>query len=515
MITKHGSIIQIDTKRTSLILRVDGNGHLVTEHYGVRLPPSDDYHPVIEKTAFLHGTEIVYSNNEPSLSLDNQCLEWSTHGKGDFREPALVIQSRVSQVFDFTYDSDETLTDFPDLDGLPTPHHPDEVFKITLRDSVAKLRLDLHYIVFFEADIIAKNAVLHNDGASTVVVDKIMSLQLDLPNRDYELVNLYGGWAAENHLTKKTIGPGIYVNDSKTGNSSNRHNPFFMLVNKDTGLNHGPAYGFNLIYSGNHYEMVELTSYDKLRVQVGVNPFMFHFEIPSGQAFATPVAIMSFSSNGQNGLSQNMHYFVSQHITRGPWANKERPIILNNWEATYLKFTESKLIALMKSAKDVGIELFVLDDGWFGTRNDDTQSLGDYDVNFKKLPRGLDYLADKANALGLKFGLWFEPEMVNENSDLFRAHPDWAIKAEGRTPSHGRHQLVLDLSRFEVQAYLIESVSRVLDSAHIEYVKWDMNRHIADFESTHYNQGEIYHRYIQGLYRVLKVLTQKYEYVLW
>ncbi|MFA5236127.1 MAG: alpha-galactosidase, partial [Bacilli bacterium] len=346
-------------------------------------------------------------------------------------------------------------------------------------------------------------------------LDKVMSLQLDLDNRNLELLTLYGGWGAENHVAKRPLLPGIYVNDSKTGNSSNRHNPFFLIVDRSANPSEGLAYGFNLLYSGNHYEMVEATSYKKLRVQVGINPFLFHFELKPNQAFETPVAVMSVSLKGQNGLMGQFHRFVNQHIVRGPWADQERPVVLNNWEATYFDFSEAKLLALIHHAKRLGIELFVLDDGWFGRRKDDTQGLGDYDVNLKKLPHGLDYLADKVNDAGMKFGLWFEPEMVNESSKLFESHPEWAIRADGRKPSLGRHQMVLDLGRFEVQAYLVESISKTLDSAHIEYVKWDMNRHITDFQSEAYNQGEIYHRYVQGLYRVLKILTSKYDYVLW
>jgi len=515
MIKKTGTYWHLQTSGTSLILLVDENGHLLSEYYGPRLPVADDYEFVREKTAFAHGSEIIYDADVPNISLDTQSLELATHGKGDFREPSLIIQSDISQVYDFTFESDEILTEYPLLDGLPQPHGVASVLKITLYDKVARLRAELLYGLFDDADVIARSAIIVNESEAAVTIDKCMSLQLDMPNENYRLSNLYGGWAAENHLSEKELAPGIYVNDSKTGNSSNRHNPFFMLTNNKTDDNHGKAYGFNLLYSGNHCEMVEVTSYGKLRIQVGINPFMFHFQINPGQRFESPIAVMSVSADGRNGLMQNMHTFVNRHVVRGPWANKERPIVLNNWEATYLKFTEGQLFGLLKEAKRFGIELFVLDDGWFSTRNDDTQGLGDYDVNLKKLPHGLAYLADKANGAGLKFGLWFESEMVNENSDLFRAHPDWAIKAAGRKPSLGRNQLVLDLSRFEVQTYLIESISRVLDSAHIEYVKWDMNRHITDFQSSAYRQGELYHRYIQGLYRVLNVLTHKYDYVLW
>ncbi len=515
MITKIGSLFHLSTAQTSLVLRIDETGHVRTEYYGGFLPPSQDYDFLIEKTAYPHGTEVVYDEAHPDIVLDSLSLEYGVHGKGDFREPALIIQSTHNQVLDFIYDSDETLDCLPELDGLPTPHHADGGLKIVLVDSVAKLKLELVYGVYADADVISKNVIITNLGTMSVTLDKIMSLQLDIDNRHLNLVTLFGGWGAENHVAKRPLMPGIYVNDSKTGNSSNRHNPFFMLTDQSADADHGLAYGFNLLYSGNHYEMVEATSYQKLRIQVGINPFLFHYELKPDQRFETPVAVMSVSTKGRNGLMQQYHRFVNRHIVRGPWADRERPVVLNNWEATYFDFSEAKLLALIGKAKRLGIELFVLDDGWFGRRKDDTQGLGDYDVNLKKLPHGLDYLADKVNDAGMKFGLWFEPEMVNQSSRLFETHPDWAIQAPDRQPSLGRHQLVLDLSRFEVQAYLIESISKTLDGAHIEYVKWDMNRHITDFHSCAYNQGEIYHRYIQGLYRVLKILTTKYDYVLW
>lgn len=515
MIKKTGSIIHINTKATSLVLNISKTGHLVCEYYGPQIPFGEDYGYLVTKTAFPHGTEIVYDEKLPHISLDGLAMEFATSGKGDFREPSLIVQSPSCQVFDFVYDSDEILDDYPALDALPLPHHVDEVLKISLVDKVQKLKAELYYGIFIDADTISRHVVLFNESDEDLILDKIMSLQLDMPNRGFELINLYGAWGAENNINRRQVTNGIHINDSKTGNSSNRHNPFFMLVSETASLNQGIAYGFNLLYSGNHYEMVELTSYDRVRVQLGINPFLFHYRLQKNGKFETPLAIMSTSKLGQNGISQNMHRFVNHHIVKGPWANKERPILLNNWEATYLKFNEAKLASLMSMAKDAGIELFVLDDGWFSNRNDDTKGLGDYDVNEKKLPRGLSYLADKANAKGMKFGLWFEPEMVNVDSKLYEAHPDWAIKSVGREPSLGRHQLVLDLSKFDVQTYLIEQIGAVLDSAHIEYVKWDMNRHITDFCSSSYHSGELYHRYIMGLYRVLKVLTTKYDYVLW
>ncbi len=515
MIKKRGSIIHLSTTKTSLILRIDETLHLVNEYFGPLIPMSDDYSFIIDKTQFLHGTEVAYSATHPSVCLDSVNLEYPTHGKGDFREPAFSIHDHENQVIDLIYQSDEFLEDLPQLDALPCPHSVDEVLKITLVDNVSNLKVELIYGIFISSDVISRSAIITNMGSADMHISKAASLNIDLDARDMVLTNLTGAWSAEGHIETHELKNGIFITDSKTGNSSNRHNPFFMIKRKDASYDKGLVYGFNLLYSGNHQELVAVTAYHKLRIQTGINPFLFDYKVSPNEHFETPIAIMSVSSSGENGLSQHMHSFINHHIIRGPWAQQARPIILNNWEATYFDFNEGKLLSLMNEAKRLGFELLVLDDGWFGKRNDDTQGLGDYDVNTKKLPHGLDYLADKANAKGLKFGLWFEPEMVNEKSKLYNIHPEWAIKAFGRAPSLGRHQLVLDLSKFEVQTYLIESISSVLDSAHIEYVKWDMNRHITDFQSSDFSQGESYHRYMIGLYRVLKVLTSKYDYILW
>lgn len=515
MIQIKNQIFHLSTRSTSLVLRVDENQHLLTEHYGAHLPFMDDYTFILQKFNFVKGSEVVYHHDHPSLSLDSQFQEYSTHGKGDFKEPALIIQKEASFVVDFLYDSHELVPFFITEKHLPLPHDPDEVLLIHLVDKIAQLKLTLQYGIFENANVISKNVILTNLDNKPIIIDKIMSLQLELFQKDYELINLYGGWAAENQLSKTSLKPGIYINDSKTGSSSARHNPFFMLKEKNASFNHGDVYSFNLMYSGNHYAMIEVTSFECLRIQNGINPFMFHYSLKENESFISPFAIMTYSREGMNKASQNMHNFVNYHVIRKPFAHKLRPVVLNNWEATYFKFNEAKLLALLKKGKQFGAEVLVLDDGWFGRRSDDTKGLGDYEVNKKKLPHGLNGLAKKVNQAGLKFGLWFEPEMVNENSRLFELHPEYAIVTPQRTPSLGRNQLVLDLSLIEVQDYIIENIRKVLNSANIEYVKWDMNRHITDFTSIRYNQGEIYHRYILGLYRVLDTLMSEFPHVLW
>jgi alpha-galactosidase len=331
-----------------------------------------------------------------------------------------------------------------------------------------------------------------------------MSMQLDLENEGFSLVTFDGAWAKETHRHDRKLQYGQYVNSSVTGASSNRHNPGFLLYADGATQSHGNVYGFNLVYSGNHIGIAERSPFDLVRVQLGIHPQSFDWTLASGERFETPEAVMTFSPDGFNGMSAHFHDFVNAHIVRGDWKGKERPVLINNWEACFFRFTRSKLLRLARQARRLGVELFVLDDGWFGKRNDDHAGLGDYDVNTKKLPRGMKSFADEIRALGLLFGLWFEPEMVNPDSDLYRAHPEYAVATPGREPLLGRNQLVLDLCNPDVRDYIVENVTKILDDAKIDYVKWDMNRHINDaYSPVLANQGEFYHRYIIGLYDVL------------
>ncbi|HBG02856.1 MAG TPA: alpha-galactosidase, partial [Firmicutes bacterium] len=356
-----------------------------------------------------------------------------------------------------------------------------------------------------KTNVITRRCVLRNQSDKKLTIRRIMSTMVDLPNRNFQFLTLDGGWIKESHLHSRSIDYGLYINSSTTGASSNRHNPGFMLAERGAAEDHGWVYGFNLVYSGNHYGAVELSNHDLLRVQLGINPHCFEWELGEGASFETPEAIMTFSPQGFGGLSHNFHDFINNHIVRGEWKGKERPVLINSWEAYFFKFNQRKLLRLARGAKRLGVELFVLDDGWFGARNSDHAGLGDYSVNRKKLPFGLGYLSKRIRDMGLDFGLWFEPEMVNPDSDLYRQHPDYAVRTPGKEPVLGRNQLVLDLCNPEVRDYLVSSVGRILDEAEISYVKWDMNRHIADACSPHLqNQGEFFHRYILGLYDVLR-----------
>jgi alpha-galactosidase len=349
-----------------------------------------------------------------------------------------------------------------------------------------------------------------------VYIRKLMSFMFDMPTADYQMLTLDGGWAKEAHIHEREVSYGILVNDSTTGGSSNRHNPAFLLKAKGADEEQGEVYGFNLIYSGNHYSAVEKGNHDTLRVMSGINPHCFLWKLHEGESFCTPQAVMSYADGGINAFSANMHNFVNGHVIRPEFQASERPVVVNNWEATFFHFNRRKLLALARRAKRLGVEMFVLDDGWFGDRNDDRAGLGDWVVNKRKLPGGIASLSKAIHCMGMRFGLWFEPECVNPDSDLYRAHPDWAISVPEREPSFGRNQLVLDLTRREVRDYIVEAVSSVLDSAEIEYVKWDYNRHISDMYSLSLsNQGEFFHRYILGLYEVLRrIFVERHPTVL-
>ena len=472
MIDIRERVFQLDTKDTSYLFAVTDHGHIEHIYYGRRLPQADAQALRLKNTIML-GSTVDYDRETPGYSLETLPQEYSGIGKGDFRHsPMELILPDGSFVTDFVYRG-HTLTDLPYTSdcGLPFATGRGQTLSLELADKkYPAIRLRLHYTVFEACNVIARNVELINGTDGDVYIRKLMSFMFDMPRADYTLLTLDGGWAKEAHIHERPVSYGILVNDSTTGGSSNRHNPAFMLKGRGADEVHGEVYGFNLIYSGNHYSAVEMGNHDTLRVMSGINPHCFLWKLHPGEHFVTPQAVMSFSPDGTNALSANMHDFVNAHIIREEFQNSERPIVINNWEATFFHFNRRKLLALARRAKKLGIEMFVLDDGWFGQRNNDHAGLGDWVVNKKKLPGGIVSLSKKIHRMNMKFGLWFEPECVNEDSDLYRAHPDWAITVPERTPGYGRNQLVLDLTRPEVRDYLVDAVDKVLSSAPIEYV---------------------------------------------
>lgn len=508
-------------KNFSYLMSVLPTGHFSHLYYGKLISNPNDFSVLIAKFNIEVGSQVIYNQNDRTFNLNLALLELSTYGKGDFRDPMFHFRlPDGSRITDFFYESHQILDGKPSFDSMPESNGTDEscqTLRVTLKDNIAKIQIDLYYSVFEDIDVLTRRAVITNLNNDKIMIEKALSVQVDYDEHQFDMISLDGSWIKERHIHHRDLTYGIVKIDSKRGVSSSDHNPFVGLLRKNTTEEHGECYGFALIYSGNFEASSEVNPHGLLRFLMGINSFDFYWNLNPNQTFITPEAVLTYSSQGLSKLSQNFHELIKKHIVSPQWQNKERPVLINNWEATYFNFNEHKLLKLAKKAKKLGVELFVLDDGWFGKRNDDTSSLGDWRVNKKKLPSGIDGLAEKINKLGLSFGIWVEPEMVNPDSDLYRIHPDWAIFHPERTPSLGRNQLVLDLSRQDVRDYLFESLSTLFDQANIVYCKWDMNRSFTDVFSHHLsadNQGEIWHRYILGLYELLSKLTKKFPHIL-
>ncbi len=507
MIDYADGLFRLETLETAYLFRITAHGHLEHIYYGARLPQGDAASLMPKRNA-VTGSSILYDESDDTYCLDTLCLEWSGTGCGDYRQtPCELRMPDGTFASDFLYVSHEIHCGYIPMETLPSAYGEDadcDTLAIRLKDVAQDVFLTLYYTVYPNEDVMTRRAVLENGCAAPLSIRRLMSMQMDMIHRDYSLVTFDGAWIKETHRHDRRLQYGMFVNGSVTGASSNRHNPGFLLYEEGACEQYGNVYGFNLVYSGNHIGIAELSPSDLVRVQIGIHPQNFDWTLQSGERFETPEAVMTFSSSGFSGMSAHFHDFVNRRVVRGDWKGKERPVLLNNWEAHFFQFSRGKLLKLARQAKRLGVEYFVLDDGWFGARNNDRAGLGDYRVNTKKLPRGMRAFADSIRTLGMQFGLWFEPEMVNEDSDLFRAHPEYAVTAPGRRPTLGRHQLVLDLCNPAVRDYIVDNVSRVLDDAGISYVKWDMNRHMSDAYSPSIgNQGEFSHRYILGLYDVL------------
>ncbi len=514
MINVNEGLFRLETKNTTYAFRIT-DGYPEHLYYGRRVVDTDFGAVALKNTIDLGAT---VKCQESEFFLERNLLEYSGVGRGDYRHsPIELLMPDGTFVCDFVYDSHRIIDGAYETDSLPTAYGEAKALELTLKDKkFGDILLKMNYTVFEDCDVICRNVELVNNGDGALYIRKLMSLMLDLPEADYDMLTLDGDWAKEAHEHRRFLECGLLVNESTVGASSNKHNPAFAILERGADESRGKVYGFNLIYSGNHYSAVERSTFDTARIMTGINPHCFLWKLSQGESFVTPQAVMTYSHAGLNTMISNMHSFVNAHIVRGAHKNADRPIVLNNWEATFFNFNRSKILALARSAKKLGIEMFVLDDGWFGARNSDTAGLGDWVENRKKLPGGIKYIANKVNRMGMKFGLWFEPECVNPDSDLYRAHPDWAISIEGRDLTLGRNQLVLDLTRPEVREYIVESVSKVLSSANIEYVKWDYTRHISDMHSSSLKQqGEFFHRYILGLYEVLEeIFFKRYPKIL-
>ena len=511
------NVFHLTTDKTSYLFRVMKSGQLEALYYGRKIRNTDSFEHLYDKHLGGFANSVAYSTDDKSLSLDHIALEFSAYGKGDYRQPAVQLMHEDGNfTTDFKYKSHGITKLKPALRGLPSSYGESETLTVVLEDKVLGAEIHLLYTVYEECNVITRSTRIINTGKKSFRIKSVMSMQLDMPMDDYVMLTFDGAWTRERYKNEHILNSGITQIGSITGTSSNRHNPFFAVRHKECTQNKGDAYGFNLVYSGNHIARAEVSTHSILRIQNGINPFEFDWKLGVGEIFDSPESVMTFSNEGLNGMSQNMHAFVKEHIVRGVWKDKERPILVNNWEATFFNFNEKKILEIAKATKDLGAEMFVLDDGWFGKRNSDKAGLGDWTVNIKKLPSGIGGLAKKINDMGIKFGLWVEPEMVNPDSDLYREHPEWAITTDIYKPSEGRNQLVLDLTNPEVVDFIINTMTDVFSSGNIEYIKWDNNRHMSDVFSRRKNarSGEFFHRYMMGLYEIWGALTEKFPNIL-
>lgn len=511
--------LTLTTRRTAYQMQVGPLGHLLHLYYGRRAEDAFDYLYIPQDRGFSPNPYELRDGR--GWSLDALPQEYSGSCRGDYRLPALELTSANGRRgAELRYAGHEIRDGKYALEGLPCAFAAQgqaQTLTVTLRDETAQVEAELFYGVYEAEDIITRAVRVRNTGTEDVRLDKAASLCLDIPFGAWELMEFHGRHTMERLPGRAPLPSGVRTVSSRRGMTSHQHDPFVILCRSGATEEQGECYGVMLAYSGSHRTDVELDQNGSVRVVSGVNHEMFSWQLAPGESFDTPEVILSFTHEGLTALSHNYHRFLRQNVCRGRWARSRRPVLLNSWEAAYFDFDADAILRLARGAKELGAELLVLDDGWFGERNDDRRALGDWYPNEKKLSGGLDRLIDGVNALGLGFGLWLEPEMVSEDSELYRAHPDWALTAPGRTPVMGRDQLVLDLSRPEVADWVYETVAGLLGRYRIEYVKWDMNRGLADIYSRALpaeRQGEVSHRYMLGLYGVLERLTRAFPDVL-
>ncbi|MBQ6456643.1 MAG: alpha-galactosidase [Mogibacterium sp.] len=509
----------LETAGTSYIMRIEETGYLKHLYYGPKVGQSDMTYPFRIYDRGFSGNPYDQRLNR-AYSLDSMPQEYTSYGVGDFRINTITASyADGSRCAEYKYESHEITDGKYRIPGLPSVYdNGDNVqtLTVTLADTASNIRVRLYYGVFEDLDIITRAAEIVNAGEGTVWLRKAASVCLELPFGKWDMIHFHGRHCMERQPERVPLFHGIHTISSGRGMSSHQHNPFIILCDRGASEDSGPCYGMMMVYSGNHKTEVELDQFDGVRAVMGLNDERFRWELMPGTSFCTPEVILTYA-DGLTQMSHNYHRVIQNNVVRGEYKLAHRPILVNNWEATYFDFTEEKLLDIAEKAKDLGIDMFVLDDGWFRNRNDDNAGLGDWTPDRRKLPDGLDGLADKITDMGLKFGLWIEPEMVSEDSDLDRAHPDWALTAPGRAPMMARNQLVLDMSRRDVRDYLFDAISSLLKNRNITYIKWDFNRPLSDVYSNAVpaeRQGEVPHRYYLGLYELYERLTSAFPHVL-
>lgn len=513
------NIFNITTENTLYQMKVDAFGVLNHLWYGKKTDCCMDY--LLDYPDVGFSGNIYDAGDMRTYSMDTLPLEYAAAGAGDYRITAAAVRhGDGSNALDLRYQGYTRSKGKYGIVGLPAVYAGEdeaETLEIYLKDAASEIEVTLKYGVLEKEDVITRSAVIKNAGAGAVTVTRAHSLSLDIPYGEWEWVHFYGRHAMERQAERTPLIHGIQESGSGRGTSSHQQNPAVVLCEKGCTETSGLCIGAALMYSGGFQAQIELDQLDQVRLVLGINPENFAWKLAQGEAFYTPEVILSCSTEGFSRLSQQFHSLIRNHVCRGAYKLSERPVLINNWEATYFDFDEKKILAIAKQAAALGIDMMVLDDGWFGKRDSDCSGLGDWTVNERKLSGGLKGLVKEINALGMKFGLWFEPEMVSEDSELYRSHPDWVISIPARKPVRSRYQLVLDLSREEVRDYLYDAISRILRENHIEYVKWDMNRSICDWYSAGLpadRQAELPHRYVLGLYELLERLTQEFPDVL-
>ena len=519
-VNEEHKLFHLQTAKTSYIFKILENGNAGQLYYGPQIPVKKDYPNLASREEHDCTNTLTVDQSDFQLELIKQ--EYAGLGKGDYRYPAYQITyPNGSRTSEFEYTGYEVADGKERLKNMPSAFDDQgddsQTLTVTFKDELANLVLQLHYTVFEKEDVIVRSATFINHGQEAVTLDRALSLQLDLPDHDYDMLQFSGSWARERHLIRTPLRSGIQSIGSLRVASSHQQNPFFALARPHTDNHQGAAFGFNFIYSGNFIDSVEVDQFDTTRVLVGINPDDFGWKLANGESFQTPEAVMTYTSDGLNQMSQQLGAFYQDHLINQHFAHQDRPILINNWEATFMDFNEAKLMKIVDQADKLGIEMFVLDDGWFVHRDDDKSSLGDWFVDQKKFSNGISGFADRVHDKGMKFGLWFEPEMISIDSKLYEKHPDWMIATPGRQGTPARNQYVLDMTRQEVVDYLFEHMSAIIKQTKLDYIKWDMNRNITEMYGAKLpadQQLEFPHRYILGVYQLYARLTEAFPKVL-
>lgn len=512
------TIVHIKNASVSYVMEVVDGKHLVHRYFGKAIRA---FRGCGNPHYFKRGYNTEHGCSIPNVSFDDFPFEYPTRGYGDFRIPAFAVTQESGMDFaELSFKSWRVLEEKQAIPKMPSTFAgKDEVetLEVVCEDDTAGIRVYLYYSIFSNKGIIARHQRVENIGNQIVMLQNVQSLSIELPARDYDFLFLYGTHAKEGNINRFSLHRGIQRIESVRGSSSPQHQPFFALMTPQTTENSGEVYGFHLIYSGNFLAQTELDQFGNVRAQIGLHPDTFCWKLEPGEVFDSPEAILNYSSQGLNGMSSNFHWLYQYHLMPARFVDRERPILLNSWEAMYYDVSLEKIEEQAELAKKMGVELFVLDDGWFRADNSSRTSMGDWKCNEKKLPGGINKVAEMIHGKGMQFGLWFEPEAICKNSELFKEHPEWALQVPGYEKTEGRHEYLLDLSRQEVREYLISVLDFYLKDGKIDYVKWDMNRPLTDVNSLileKERKGEISHRYVLGLYEILEQITKRYPQLL-